>query len=127
MCIRDRDDNEAFWAEQAQRLDWMTPFTKVRHVDYGAGSGTDVQIRWLEDGALNLCVNAVDRHLPERADDVAIIFEGDDPNEAAEITYGALSASVNRLANGLRQMGVIQSRRCACSAQKASLSSSERP
>ncbi|MGB0745670.1 MAG: acetate--CoA ligase [Alphaproteobacteria bacterium] len=103
---RSLDDNEAFWAEQAQRLDWMTPFTKVRHVDYGAGSGTDVQIRWFEDGALNLCVNAVDRHLPERADDVAIIFEGDDPNEAAEITYGALSGHVNRLANGLRQMGV---------------------
>ena len=103
---RSLDDNEAFWAEQAQRLDWMTPFTKVRHVDYGSGSGTDVQIRWFEDGALNLCVNAVDRHLPERADDVAIIFEGDDPNEAAEITYGALSGHVNRLANGLRQMGV---------------------
>ena len=106
LYSRSLDDNEAFWAEQAQRLDWMTPFTKVRHVDYGAGSGTDVQIRWFEDGVLNLCVNAVDRHLPERADDVAIIFEGDDPNEAAEITYGALSGHVNRLANGLRQLGV---------------------
>ncbi|MGB1147933.1 MAG: acetate--CoA ligase, partial [Alphaproteobacteria bacterium] len=100
------ENNEAFWAEQGKRLDWIKPYTKVKHVDYGSGSGSNVDIRWFEDGTLNLSVNAIDRHLPARKDQVAIIFEGDDPNEDAKITYGELSGHVNRLANGLREMGV---------------------
>ena len=100
------ENNEAFWAEQGKRLDWIKPYTKVRHVDYGSGSGSNVDIRWFEDGTLNLSVNAIDRHLPARKDQVAIIFEGDDPGEDAKITYGELSGHVNRLANGLREMGV---------------------
>ena len=99
-------DPEAFWGEQGKRLDWMTPFTKVKSVDYGNGSGTDVQIKWFEDGVLNLSVNAIDRHLETRGDQVAIIFEGDDPGEDAKVTYRELSVHVNRLANGLRAMGV---------------------
>ncbi len=99
-------DPEAFWGEQGKRLDWMTPYTRVKSVDYGKGSGTDVQIRWFEDGVLNLSVNAIDRHLAQRGDQVAIIFEGDDPNEDARVTYRELSGHVNRLANGLRELGV---------------------
>ena len=99
-------DPETFWGEQGKRLDWMTPYTKVKSVDYGKGSGTDVQIKWFEDGVLNLSVNAIDRHLETRGDQVAIIFEGDDPNEDAKVTYRELSGHVNRLANGLRAMGV---------------------
>ena len=99
-------DPVAFWGEQGKRLDWMRPYTQVKSVDYGQGSGTDVQIRWFEDGTLNLSVNAIDRHLATRGDQVAIIFEGDDPGEDARITYRELSGHVNRLANGLREMGV---------------------
>ena len=97
---------ETFWAEQGKRLDWMTPYTRVKSVDYGKGSGTDVQIKWFEDGVLNLSVNAIDRHLATRGDQVAIIFEGDDPGEDARVTYRELSGHVNRLANGLREIGV---------------------
>ena len=99
-------DPDAFWGEHGKRLDWMKPFTTVKSVDYGNGSGTDVQIKWFEDGVLNLSVNAIDRHLETRGDQVAIIFEGDDPNEDARVTYRELSGHVNRLANGLRAMGV---------------------
>ena len=99
-------DPVAFWGEQGKRLEWMRPYTQVKSVDYGQGSGTDVQIRWFEDGTLNLSVNAIDRHLATRGDQVAIIFEGDDPGEDARITYRELSGHVNRLANGLREMGV---------------------
>ena len=99
-------DPEAFWGEQGKRLDWMTPYTKVKSVDYGNGSGTDVQIKWFEDGVLNLSVNAIDRHLDKRGDQVAIIFEGDNPEEDAKVTYRELSGHVNRLANGLRSIGV---------------------
>ena len=99
-------DPDAFWGEHGKRLDWMTPFTTVKSVDYGNGSGTDVQIKWFEDGVLNLSVNAIDRHLETRGDQVAIIFEGDDPNEDARVTYRELSGHVNRMANGLRAMGV---------------------
>lgn len=99
-------DPQAFWGEQGKRLDWMTPYTKVKSVDYGNGSGTDVQIKWFEDGVLNLSVNAIDRHLDKRGDQVAIIFEGDNPEEDAKVTYRELSGHVNRLANGLRAIGV---------------------
>ena len=106
MYAESINDPDAFWAEQGKRLDWMTPFTTVKSVDYGNGSGTDVQIKWFEDGVLNLSVNAIDRHLDTRGDQAAIIFEGDDPNEDARVTYRELSGHVNRLANGLRAMGV---------------------
>jgi len=99
-------DPEAFWGAHGKRLEWMKPFTTVKSVDYGNGAGTDVQIKWFEDGTLNLSVNAIDRHLATRGDQVAIIFEGDDPNDDAKITYKELSGHVNRLANGLRAKGV---------------------
>src|SRR5262245_61930625 len=71
-------DPERFWAEQGQRISWMKPYTKVKDVSYKG----DVHIRWFYDGTLNACWNCVDRHLATRADQVAIIWEGDNPAES---------------------------------------------
>src|SRR3981081_3558281 len=68
-------DPDKFWAEQAKRLDWIKPFTKVKNTSFTG----DVQIRWFEDGTLNAAANCLDRHLAKRGDQVAIIWEGDDP------------------------------------------------
>jgi acetyl-CoA synthetase len=74
-----------FWAEHGKRIDWIKPFTKVKNVNYDYGN---VDIKWFEDGTLNVAANCIDRHLADRADQTAIIFEPDDPNEAAQhITY----------------------------------------
>ena len=98
------NDNEGFWAAQArERLDWMTPFSTVRNVSYDK---PDVHIRWFEDGELNVSVNCIDRHLATRSDQVAIIWEGDNPSEDQHITYKQLHAEVCKLANGLKEMGV---------------------
>ena len=95
---------EAFWAEHGHRIDWIKPFTKVKNVNYSYG---DVDIRWFEDGTLNVAANCIDRHLVDRADQTAIIFEPDDPNEAAQhITYRDLFENVNRFANVLKGLGV---------------------
>lgn len=95
--------NEAFWAEQAQRLDWMKPFTKVKNCSFKK----PVRIRWFEDGILNASVNCVDRHLNDHADSVALICEPDDPNEPVRyVTYLQLYQKVNRLANALKRLGV---------------------
>src|SRR5690606_30559160 len=71
---RSLDDPDGFWAEQARRLDWVTAPTKIANWSFDP-----VGIKWFEDGVLNLCHNCVDRHLPERADHVAILWEGDEP------------------------------------------------
>jgi acetyl-CoA synthetase len=94
---------EKFWARQAARLDWFTPPTRMRDVSYGP---RDVHIRWFADGILNASVNCLDRHLAERADRPAIIWEGDDPAESRTLTYAELFAEVCRLANGLKTLGV---------------------
>ena len=75
MYARSVNDNEAFWADQAKRIDWIKPFSKVKDVSFAKN---DLHIRWYEDGTLNVCYNCVDRHLDSKADDVAIIWEGDD-------------------------------------------------
>jgi len=80
-------DPESFWGEHGKRLDWSTPYTKVKNTTF---SYPDVSIRWFEDGELNVCANCVDRHLPERADQTAIIWEGDDPANHENITYAQL-------------------------------------
>ena len=103
MYRRSIDDNEGFWAEQAQRIDWIKPFTRVKDVSW---SRDDLHIRWYDDGTLNACYNCVDRHLPEKQDDVAIIWEGDDPDRDLRITYGELHERVCRFANALRSLGV---------------------
>ncbi|MEQ6247502.1 acetate--CoA ligase [Sulfitobacter sp. HNIBRBA3233] len=98
------DDPEAFWKEQGQRVDWMTPFTQVKDVDFTLGR---VNINWYADGELNVSANCIDRHLEKRGDQTAIIWEPDDPKQAAlHITYKDLHASVSKMANVLRDLGV---------------------
>ena len=95
-------DNEGFWAEQAQRIDWIKPFTKVKDVSFARD---DLRIRWFYDGSLNVCYNCVDRHLESKGDDVAIIWEGDDPARDLKITYCELHGRVCRFANSLKKLG----------------------
>ena len=97
-------DPDAFWQEQGARIDWIKPFTAVKNVDYSFGN---VDIKWYADGTLNVAANCVDRHLATRGNQTAIIFEPDDPKEAAQhISYNELSANVNRMANIFKDMGV---------------------
>ena len=96
-------DPDGFWAEEAKRLTWSKPFTKVREINYNL---PDVSIRWFEDGELNVAYNCIDRHLEKRGDQVAIIWEGDDPAEDTKITYRALHDQVCRLANVMKAQGV---------------------
>jgi acetyl-CoA synthetase len=95
-------DNEGFWAEQAERIDWIKKFSKVKDVSWAKD---DLHIRWYEDGTLNACYNCVDRHLETKADDVGIIWEGDDPSRDLKITYRELHARVCRFANALKKLG----------------------
>ena len=95
-------DNEGFWAEQAARIDWIKPFTEVKDVSF---AHDDLHIRWFFDGTLNACYNCVDRHLESKRDDVAIIWEGDDPARDLKITYGDLHERVCRFANSLKAIG----------------------
>ena len=97
-------DPDAFWKEQGARVDWIKPFTEVKNFDFSFGN---VDINWYADGTLNVAANCVDRHLATRGDQTAIIFEPDDPKEAAQhISYNELSANVNRMANIFKDMGV---------------------
>jgi acetyl-CoA synthetase len=96
---------DAFWAEHGKRIDWIKPFTKVKNVSYAPGA---VDIRWYEDGTTNASLNCVDRHLDKRGDQVAIIWEGDDPSESKTITYRELHAEVCRMANVMRNRGVAK-------------------
>jgi len=103
MRERARTDPDSFFTEAARRLQWMKPFTKVRDVSFNV---EDFRIRWFEDGVLNVSVNCIDRHLPQRANDVALIWEGDDPAASRKITYGELHDEVCRFANVLKAHGV---------------------
>jgi acetyl-CoA synthetase len=102
MYARSIEDNEAFWAEQAQRIDWIKPFTEVKDVSFAKD---DLHIRWFADGSLNACYNCVDRHLETKGDDVAIIWEGDDPSRDLKITYNELHERVCKFANALKALG----------------------
>ncbi len=93
---------EKFWGKHGKRIDWMKPYTKVKNTSF-AGK---VAIKWFEDGLTNVSVNCVDRHLKKRADQVAIIWEGDNPYDDKKITYRELSVHVNKLANVLKANGV---------------------
>jgi acetyl-CoA synthetase len=95
-------DPEDFWREQAKRLRWVKPFTKVRDASFTG----DVHIRWFADGVLNASDNCIDRHLPMRADQTAILWEGDSPHEQRHVSYAELHESVCRLANVLKAKGV---------------------
>jgi len=94
---------DAFWAEQAKRLDWIKAPTKIKNTTF---EYPDVSIKWFEDGVLNISANCIDRHLAERGDQVAIIWEGDTPGTDQHITYNQLYGRVCRFANVLKNLGV---------------------
>jgi acetyl-CoA synthetase len=96
-------DPDAFWGVHGRRLDWIKPYMKVKDTSFRK---EDFRIRWYEDGVLNVCVNCVDRHLPARADQTALIWEGDDPKDSKHITYAELHKDVCRFANVLKARGV---------------------
>ena len=98
---RARTDHDGFWAEQAQRVSWIKPPQKVLSGDFTG----DVKIKWFEDGIINASATCLDRHLQDRPDQVAIIWEGDDPNAAKTITYRELHQQVCRFANALKTLG----------------------
>ncbi|WP_068711657.1 acetate--CoA ligase [Vibrio tritonius] len=94
---------DAFWAEHGKIVDWIKPYTRVKHTSFDTGH---VDIRWFDDGQLNVSANCLDRHLADHGDDVAIIWEGDDPTQDDKITFSQLHQSVCRFANALKDQGV---------------------
>ena len=98
-------DPEGFWRDVASRLDWIKPFTVVKDVSFARDN---FHIRWFADGLLNVSVNCLDRHLPHRADQVAFIWEGDDPKDSKKITYAEAHAETCRMANVLKANGVLR-------------------
>ncbi|WP_312065486.1 acetate--CoA ligase [Brevundimonas sp.] len=101
--IAARETPDAYWGEQARRLDWMTFPSKIKDVSFNK---EDFRIRWFEDGVLNVSANCIDRHLPHRENDTAIIWEGDEPSDSEHVTYGQLHERVCRMANVLKANGV---------------------
>ena len=95
-------DPDRFWGAQAKRIDWIKPFTKVQNASFKG----DVHIAWYEDGTLNASYNCIDRHLPRRAEQTAILWEGDDPGVDRRVTYRELHDAVCRFANVLKARGV---------------------
>ena len=96
-------DPDAFWAAQGKRLDWMTPYTKVKDTTF---EHSGVSIKWYDDGVLNVSANCIDRHLATRGTQTAIIWEGDNPEDSAHITYAQLHTEVCKLANVYKSLGV---------------------
>ncbi|WP_353429882.1 acetate--CoA ligase [Paracoccus denitrificans] len=106
MYAESISDPDGFWGREGRRLDWIHPYSKVKNTDFAMGQ---VSVKWFEDGILNASVNCIDRHLPGRANQTAIIFEPDDPDQPARhITYAELSEKVNRFANVLLSQGVMR-------------------
>src|SRR5581483_642852 len=101
MYDRSIKDPDGFWREQAKRIDWIKPFTKVKETSFTG----DVSIKWFADGTLNASVNCIDRHLAKRANQTAIIWEGDDPKDSKHISYAELHKEVCRMANVLKAQG----------------------
>jgi acetyl-CoA synthetase len=102
MYARSIEDPEGFWAEQARRIDWIKPPSRIKDVDFV----DHARIRWYEDGVLNVAYNCIDRHLATRGDQTAILWEGDDPAVDARITYRELHRQVCKLANVLKEFGI---------------------
>ena len=103
MYRRSLSDPQGFWGEHGKRIDWFTPYTKVKNTSFDAHH---VSINWFEDGVTNVAHNCVDRHLPKRAHQTAIIWEGDDPSESKHISYAELADQVGHFANVLKGHGV---------------------
>ena len=97
------DNPEAFWEKEGKRINWIKPYTKVKDVTW---SNKDVNIKWFYDGTLNASYNCIDRHLLDKSDQIAIIWEGDDPNESKKITYKELHKKVSKFANMMKHFGV---------------------
>ncbi|MEQ9491437.1 MAG: acetate--CoA ligase [Alphaproteobacteria bacterium] len=97
------EDNEGFWAEHGKRVDWIKPYSKVKDVNFNIPG---VSIKWYHDGTLNVAANCIDRHLEKRADQVAIIWEGDEPTDDKKVTYRQLHEAVCRLSNAMKERGV---------------------
>ncbi|MDP3404159.1 MAG: acetate--CoA ligase [Brevundimonas sp.] len=100
-----RTTPDTFWADKARRLDWMTPPTRIKDVSFDKA---DFRIKWFEDGVLNVAWNCLDRHLAERGEQTAILWEGDEPTVSGGLTYRELHAEVCRMANVLKAMGVVK-------------------
>src|SRR5690242_351151 len=103
MYKRSMTDPQGFWAEHGKRIDWFTPFTKVKNTSFDPHK---VSIKWFEDGVTNVAHNCIDRHLPKRANQTAIIWEADDPSKSKHITYAELARRVGLFANVLKAHGV---------------------
>ena len=103
MYKRSLADPQGFWAEHGKRIDWFKPYAKVKNTSFDLHS---VSIKWFEDGVANVAHNCIDRHLPRRASQTAIIWEGDDPSKSKHITYAELAERVGRFANVLKAHGV---------------------
>ena len=103
MYAESISDPEGFWDKHGKRIDWIKPYTKIKNTHY---SKDDVSIKWYEDGTLNACWNCVDRHLDAHGDETAIIWEGDEPDQASNITYRQLHEEVSLFANTLKANGV---------------------
>ncbi|MCH8057733.1 MAG: AMP-binding protein, partial [Proteobacteria bacterium] len=99
------ENAEQFWSDTAKRLDWIRFPTVIKDVSLDL---SDLHIRWYEDGVLNACYNCIDRHLDQRGDQTAIIWEGDDPGRDEHITYRQLHQRVCRMANILKKLGVTK-------------------
>ena len=97
------DNPEAFWEKEGKRINWIKPYTMVKDVTW---SNNDVNIKWFYDGTLNASYNCIDRHLSDKSDQIAIIWEGDDPNESKKITYKELHQKVSKFANMMKHFGV---------------------
>jgi len=104
--VQSTEDLDSFWRVEAQRIDWIEPFKTVKDTSY---LKDDFHIRWFAEGTLNICANAIDRHLADRGDQLAIIWEPDDPaDEVRRLTYRDLHAQVCRFANALKGNGVAK-------------------
>ena len=97
------ENNDNFWKEEGKRIDWVNNYTKIKNVKY---SKNDVSIKWYYDGSLNVSYNCIDRHAKDNPDRIAIIWEGDDPNDVKKISYQELLINVSKAANVLKKLGI---------------------
>jgi acetyl-CoA synthetase len=102
MYARSISDSDGFWGDVGQRLDWFKPYSLVKNASFDG----DVSIKWYEDGELNACYNCLDRHLENKGDQIAFIFEGDEPNTHQYITFREAHEQVSKLSNALKSRGV---------------------
>ena len=104
LCQKASNENEKFWDNIGKRIDWIKPYSKIKDVTW---SRKNVDINWYYDGKLNVSTNCIDKHLSEKADDIAIIWEGDNPEESLKITYRELHKKVCKFSNALKNNGCL--------------------